>query len=197
MNGSARHALAGFLAIACVAPLLSSCTPNNAAVGDARSSEDAVAHIMQDRDSLNVAMVGSRDEQADRMAMDAMDSGGLKPIYLPVNGTIDTQDTAQHGVKDMSQRRVDIIVIAGIDVSGANHDSWYDTLDAPRQAGIPVVLLDPITLPTDSTLFAATLKTNDRMADATPLADAVAGIANNDPHDREILVTTISREKRS
>ena len=30
------------------------------------------------------------------------------------------------------------------------------------------------------------------MTDATPLADTVAGIANNDPHDRTILVTTIS-----
>ena len=32
---------------------------------------------------------------------------------------------------------------------------------------------------------------NDRMADATPLDDAVVAVANNDPHDREMLVTTI------
>mgnify|MGYP003159884166 CR=1 FL=1 len=113
-------------------------------------------------------------------------------VYLPVAGTVDMQDTARQAVEDMAQRMVSIIVISGIDVSGVNHDGWYDTLTTARQAGIPVALLNPIATPTDSTLFAATLTINDRMTDATPLADAVAGIANNDPHDRTILVTTIS-----
>lgn len=90
------------------------------------------------------------------------------------------QDTARQAVEDMAQRMVSIIVISGIDVSGVNHDGWYDTLTTARQAGIPVALLNPIATPTDSTLFAATLTINDRMTDATPLADAVAGIANND-----------------
>ena len=108
-------------------------------------------------------------------------------MYLPVAGTVDMQDTARQAVEDMAQRMVSIIVISGIDVSGVNHDGWYDTLTTARQAGIPVALLNPIATPTDSTLFAATLTINDRMTDATPLADAVAGIANNDPHDRAIL----------
>ena len=104
----------------------------------------------------------------------------------------DAYQLARQAVEDMAQRMVSIIVISGIDVSGVNHDGWYDTLTTARQAGIPVALLNPIATPTDSTLFAATLTINDRMTDATPLADAVAGIANNDPHDRAILVTTIS-----
>lgn len=196
MTGFVRRAAAGLIAAACIASTLSACTPYNAAVGDTQSADDAVAHVMKDCNSLNVAMVGSQDVQADRMAMDALKTGGLKPIYLPVSGTVDAQDTAQQGVKDMTQRMADIIVIAGIDVSGANHDGWYETLDAPRQAGIPVVLLDPISVPTDDTLFAATLKTNDRMTDTKPLADVVAAIANNDPHDREIIVSTVERKTR-
>jgi len=139
-----------------------------------------------------VAMIGSQDEQTDRLTLDAMEAGGLRPVYLPVAGTVDMQDTARQAVEDMAQRMVSIIVISGIDVSGVNHDGWYDTLTTARQAGIPVALLNPIATPTDSTLFAATLTINDRMTDATPLADTVDGIANNDPHDRTILVTTIS-----
>ena len=172
--------------------MLAGCTPNNAAVGDTQSAGDAVAHSMKDRNSLDVAMIGSQDEQTDRLALDAMEAGGLRPVYLPVAGTVDMQDTARQAVEDMTQRMVSIIVISGIDVSGVNHDGWYDTLTTARQAGIPVALLNPIATPTDSTLFAATLTINDHMTDATPLADAVAGIANNDPHDRTILVTTIS-----
>jgi len=196
VNGHVRRAAAGLVAAACIASMLSACAPGNAAVGDTQSADDAVAHIMKDRNSLNVAMVGSQDVQSDRMAMEALKTGGLKPIYLPVSGTVDAQAAARQGVKDMTQRMADIIVIAGMDASGANHDGWYEMLDAPRQAGIPVVLLDPISMPTDSALFAATLKTNDRMTDAKPIADVVAAIANNDPHDREIIVTTVKRKTR-
>ena len=184
MTGFARRAAAGLLAAVFGISMLAGCTPNNAAVGDTQSAGDAVAHSIKDRNSLDVAMIGSQDEQTDRLALDAMEAGGLRPVYLPV--------AARQAVEDMAQRMVSIIVISGIDVSGVNHDGWYDTLTTARQAGIPVALLNPIATPTDSTLFAATLTINDRMTDATPLADAVAGIANNDPHDRTILVTTIS-----
>lgn len=192
MTGFARRAAAGLLAAVFGISMLAGCTPNNAAVGDTQSAGDAVAHSMKDRNSLDVTMIGSQDEQTDRLTLDAMEAGGLRPVYLPVAGTVDMQDTARQAVEDMAQRMVSIIVISGIDVSGVNHDGWYDTLTTARQAGIPVALLNPIATPTDSTLFAATLTINDRMTDATPLADAVAGIANNDPHDRTILVTTIS-----
>ena len=176
MTGFARRAAAGLLAAVFGISMLAGCTPNNAAVGDTQSAGDAVAHSMKDRNSLDVAMIGSQDEQTDRLALDAMEAGGLRPVYLPVAGTVDMQDTARQAVEDMAQRMVSIIVISGIDVSGVNHDGWYDTLTTARQAGIPVALLNPIATPTDSTLFAATLTINDRMTDATPLADAVAGM---------------------
>lgn len=52
-------------------------------------------HSMKDRNSLDVAMIGSQDEQTDRLALDAMEAGGLRPVYLPVAGTVDMQDTAR------------------------------------------------------------------------------------------------------
>ena len=73
MTGFARRAAAGLLAAVFGISMLAGCTPNNAAVGDTQSAGDAVAHSMKDRNSLDVAMIGSQDEQTDRLALDAME----------------------------------------------------------------------------------------------------------------------------
>lgn len=187
----ARRAFFGMTVIALSCTALSGCVPSNAAVGDTQSPDTAVAHSMKDRDSLSIAMIGSDDVTADSMAMDAMESGKLKPVYITVSGTVDAQSTAQQGVRDMAQRKADLIIIAGIDVDEANAENWNDALGAARKAGVPVALLDPIAVPEDNKLYAATMTINDRMTEATPLDDAVVAVANNDPHDREMLVTTI------
>lgn len=187
----ARRAFFGMTVIALSCTALSGCVPSNAAVGDTQSPDTAVAHSMKDRDSLSIAMIGSDDVTADSMAMDAMESGKLKPVYITVSGTVDAQSTAQQGVRDMAQRKADLIIIAGIDVNEANAENWNDALGAARTAGVPVVLLNPIAVPKDNKLYAVTMTINDRMTDATPLDDAVVAVANNDPHDREMLVTTI------
>lgn len=187
----ARCAFYGMTAIALPCASLSGCVPSNAAVGDTQSPGTAVAHSMEDRDSLSIAMIGSDDVTADSMAMDAMKAGKLKPVYITVSGTVDAQSTAQQGVRDMAQRKDDLIVIAGIDVDKTNAENWNDALETARKAGVPVALLDPIAVPEDNRLYAATMTINDRMSDATPLDDAVVAVANNDPHDREMLVTTI------
>lgn len=187
----ARCVFYGMTAIALPCASLSGCVPSNAAVGDTQSPGTAVAHSMEDRDSLSIAMIGSDDVTADSMAMDAMKAGKLKPVYITVSGTVDAQSTAQQGVRDMAQRKADLIVIAGIDVDKTNAENWNDALETARKAGVPVALLDPIAVPEDNRLYAATMTINDRMTDATPLDDAVVAVANNDPHDREMLVTTI------
>ena len=187
----ARRAFYGMTAIALPCASLSGCVPSNAAVGDTQSPGTAVAHSMEDRDSLSIAMIGSDDVTADSMAMDAMKAGKLKPVYITVSGTVDAQSTAQQGVRDMAQRKADLIVIAGIDVDKTNAENWNDALETARKAGVPVALLDPIAVPEDNRLYAATMTINDRMTDATPLDEAVVAVANNDPHDREMLVTTI------
>ena len=187
----ARRAFYGMTAIALPCASLSGCVPSNAAVGDTQSPGTAVAHSMEDRDSLSIAMIGSDDVTADSMAMDAMKAGKLKPVYITVSGTVDAQSAAQQGVRDMAQRKADLIVIAGIDVDKTNAENWNGALETARKAGVPVALLDPIAVPEDNKLYAATMTINDRMSDATPLDDAVVAVANNDPHDREMLVTTI------
>ena len=82
MTGFARRAAAGLLAAVFGISMLAGCTPNNAAVGDTQSAGDAVAHSMKDRNSLDVAMIGSQDEQTDRLALDAMEAGA-HPVPEP------------------------------------------------------------------------------------------------------------------
>ena len=108
----ASRAFFGMTAIALSCAALSGCVPSNAAVGDTQSPNTAVAHSTEDRDSLSIVMIGSDDVTADSMAMDAMEAGKLKPVYITVSGTVDAQSTAQQGVRDMAQRKADLIIIA-------------------------------------------------------------------------------------
>ena len=169
---------------------LTACTPPNGAVGDTQSQDSAVAHVGPDRADTKVAFIGSQDIDADGLVLDAMEQGKLKPTYVPVTGTIDAQQTAIQGVRDMTQSKVGIIVIGGMDVTDANRDDWHAALQGAREAGIAVALLNPVHVPKDGKLYAAVLTINDRMADAVPIADAVMTIGNNDPHERDMVVTT-------
>lgn len=171
--------------------VLSGCVPVGSAVGDSQQSDTTVSHSEEDRASVTVALIGSSDTDADSMAMTAMESGKLKPIYITVSGTDDEQRTAQQGVRDMSQCKADIIIVSGIDVTDDTRNAWNEALETARKAGVPVALLNPVNVPDDDVLYAATLTVNDRMTDAIPLADAIVTLINNDAHEREMLVTTV------
>lgn len=192
-GGRIRRTLGMMLATALSLGALAGCVPNGSAVGDSQKSDTAVSHSEEDRASVTVALIGSSDTDADSMAMNAMESGKLKPIYITVSGTDDEQRTAQQGVRDMSQRKADIIIVSGINVTDDTRDAWNEALETARKAGIPVALLNPVSVPDDDVLYAATLTVNDRMSDAVPLADAVVTLINNDAHEREIFVTTMTQ----
>ncbi len=190
-GGSMRRMLGMMFAAAFSFGVLSGCVPVGSAVGDSQQSDTTVSHSEEDRASVTVALIGSSDTDADSMAMTAMESGKLKPIYITVSGTDDEQRTAQQGVRDMSQCKADIIIVSGIDVTDDTRNAWNEALETARKAGVPVALLNPVNVPDDDVLYAATLTVNDRMTDAIPLADAIVTLINNDAHEREMLVTTV------
>lgn len=192
-HGPVRRALGMIFAAMFALGVLTGCVPNGSAVGDSQKSDTTVSHSEEDRASVTVVLIGSSDTDADSMAMNAMESGKLKPIYITVSGTDDEQRTAQQGVCDMSQRRADIIIVSGINVTDDTCDAWDEALETARNAGIPVALLNPVNVPDDDVLYAATLTVNDRMTDAVPLADAVVTLINNDAHEREMFVTTVTQ----
>ncbi|PLS27983.1 sugar ABC transporter periplasmic protein [Bifidobacterium anseris] len=175
---------------------LASCAPKNAAVGDTGSSStDAPAHVDSPGETQTVAIVGSANG-ADGLVEEALDADGYKVVLTPVtdaDGTTDTDAATAariQAVRDAVGRNMSLIVIGEADMAH-QADQWRDALQSARDAGIPVVLLDPVSTPDDDTLFAASLKVNDRMMDATPVGEAIRQVIEDEPHERDIIVTTL------
>lgn len=179
-------------AAACAAAVLSSaaCVPPDAAVGDAKETEPRVEHDANRRADTKAALVGSGDIATDRLVLDALDTGGIATVYASVEGMNDTVQTAQDAVLDMVARAVDVVVVSGMAVTDETAQSWDEVLGEARQAGIPVALLNPQQPPDDDTLYAVAWKINDRATDATPIDEALMDVVRDDPHEREIMVTT-------
>ncbi|NMM97668.1 hypothetical protein G1C97_0617 [Bifidobacterium sp. DSM 109959] len=193
--------------LACTAAVLSltACTPVGKAVGDTQEHKPAVAHDLVHPTDVTVGFVGSTDTDMDRMAIDAIADDGLEVAYAALDAEPAASDndaasadaeaaataTAQNAVNDFTDRAVKLVIISGMNVTTTNQQSWQDILASPRNAGIPVILLNPVSAPDDELLYAATFAINDRDASATPLADAIMTIIRDDPHGRTIAVTTL------
>ena len=186
---ASRRAAAALTAATAVLTL-GACEPAGRAVGDTQEHDPDVAHVGAVTSEILVGLVGMQDADADRMALDAYDAAGLDAVYVSTDGVDDPGDAARRGIVDLVERRTTIIVISGIDTA-ADAASWDDALGKARAAGIPVALLNPVAPPDDDTLYAANLVVNDRAMDATPLADATRTIIDDEPHERDIMVTTL------
>lgn len=197
-----------FCAMAAAAmTLLAGCVPPGKAVGDTQERDPKVAVDGMDRPDASFGMIGSpNNPAADKLVLDALEASDIHVAYVPVQGVKDQAAAAQDGVRDMVERVVDAIIISDLDVNGGTEsgtsadttessvdiaDGWDDALRLAREAGVPVVLLNPTNPPTDDLLWAAAFRINDRAADATPIDDALMLVADDRPHEREITVTTL------
>ena len=182
----------GLAAVACASVMLSlaGCVPPSAAVGDAKEVEPNVEHDAMRRADTTLGLISGGNLDTDRLVLDALDKGGIATSYASVEGVRDPVSTAQNAVRDMVDRAVDAMIIADINITDDNAQSWDDALDEAREAGVAVALLNPQQPPEDEKLYAAALKLNDRAMDATPIDDAMMTIVRDDPHERELMVTT-------
>lgn len=121
-------------------------------------------------------------------ALDADDDFDV--VYTATAGLDDPGATARQAVLDAVARRVNLIMIS--DFTEGEEGAWSQTLGKARESGIPVVLLNPEGEPHDPLLYAAVFRINDRMMDAVPLAKAADTVIRDEPHDREMMVTTIT-----
>ncbi|QTB90625.1 hypothetical protein BSD967_10000 [Bifidobacterium saguini] len=210
-----NHRIIG--AALCLTALLSltACTPVGHAVGDTQDQASQIAHDSIHVSDMSIGLVGSEDSAADKMALDALADAGISVFYASLGSTDadsesgqninqpdgeDSQSTqqsaedttAQHAVEDFLNRPVSLVIISGINVTDTNRDGWHQTLTTVRQAGIPVALLNPQSVPRDETLYAATLTINDRDAGAVAIGDAAVSIIRDEPHERSIAVSTVS-----
>ncbi|KAB8289167.1 hypothetical protein DSM100688_0247 [Bifidobacterium ramosum] len=207
-NRPPRHLVRRAVAVlACAATCLSlaACEPVGRAVGDTQDVDPEVAHIGEIKQDMLIGLVGaSGTADMDRMVLDALQRADVHAVYAAVgdvsgdngNGDDDahaaTAAAMRQSVEDFIDRRASVIVIDALDASGTHTDSWTAVLNESRAAGIPVALLNPVNLPADDTLYAASLTVNDRAADATPVAAALADIIDDVPHDRDIMVSTVA-----
>lgn len=169
---------------------LASCAPKGAAVGDTGASRpDDPAHVDSPGETQTVAIVGSADG-ADGLVEEALDADGYKVVLMTPDASVDAADARLQAVRDAVGRNVSLIVIGEPDMS-RQPERWRDMLRLARDAGIPVVLLDPVSQPDDDELFAASFRVNDRMMDAVPVGEAVRRVIEDEPHGRDVIVTTL------
>lgn len=168
----------------------SSCTPVGKAVGDTQDEADAIVHDGLDYGDAIVGLIGSEQTDMNRSVLAACEKAGLKPLYVPVIDVNDADVAAQQGVKDLAHRQSDVIVITAIDAS-QDMQGWDGALQAAREAGVPVILLDPVSSPDNELLYAATLTIDNQSSEATPIVEAMMTVADDDPHDRNITVSTM------
>lgn len=195
---TATHRMRTRVVMRCCAALLAicgvlataSCTPHWAAVGDTQDHQPAIAHAGIQRADMLISVIGSADVDRDRLVLTAFATAKLHASYVSTSEVNNPVTAAQQGVIDMTNQQVHVIIISGIDVTDNTADSWAQTLQAPREAGIPVVLLEPQKAPQNKQLYAAVFTINDRAMDATPIDQAIDAVINDEPHERDMMVTT-------
>ena len=177
------------LATMMLAPIVS-CAPSGAAVGDTHDHDSAVQSSGVERGDVSIGVVGSYAASADDLVLDAYDSAGLKASYVSLRDVVRPVASAQQATRDLVSRQVTVIAISGIDAA-QDKQGWNSALQVARDAGIPVILINPVHAPADTRLFAASFTINDRAADATPIDTATMTVANDRPHARNMMVSTL------
>lgn len=168
---------------------LASCAPRHAAVGDTGAAQDAPAHVDSPGEARTVALIGDT-HGAEELVESALDADGYAVILMAPGDADDAPAARIQAVRDAVARNVGVIIVSGVDAS-KDEGQWRVALRLARDAGIPVVLLNPVEVPDDEELYAAVFTVNDRMMDAQPVGEALGKVLDDEPHDKDILVTTL------
>ena len=199
---------------------LGACEPEGKAVGDSGSINDIV-HDGVDLNDINIFVLGSSRFSLDNYILDECKKYGMKASYVALFGIKNSSSSAYDALKEATYRQMSLIIIDEIDVdsqdsvdssesvksSGSKTEkadekttekSFEEALQDVRRAGIPVLLVNPIKAPEDSTLYAAKaysktyldkksiLKT--KSAKYESLQNIVKALINDTPHSREVII---------
>ena len=171
----------------CAAALVSTttgCVPQGVAVGDTQATEPAIQHDGVDVSDAIIIYIGSHDTSVDRPIVNALQSAGLDTAYMSMEG-LDEQ-AANRAIIDATNRN-----LAAVMIGPNNVNQWAEGLTTAREAGYPVVLVDPTDPVTvDETLYAAifhVVDSNDSAA--TSIFDATIQVVDDHAHSKTIDVT--------
>ena len=180
------------VAILVMVSAVSGCAQPGVAFGDSQGSNTVVDHDQIDRSDVLLGIVGSTNRDEDRAILQALADAKLKAVYVSTAASGGDQGTsARQGVEDLAVRGVNGIMIMALDVDVASESSWNTALGSARNAGVPVILVNPGRTPSDTALYAAKMYTNRRDQHRTAIDAAVLSIINNDGHGRIIDVSNM------
>ena len=176
---------------------LSACEPQGKAVGATGRAGDII-HDGVDINDIHVLVVGSRSAALDTELMEQCKMSKLSASYVSISNIVNPNEASQQAIRAASEQPVSIILINELDVTSIDepYDSnnqpnkkennklnkiarnkqneskaWISALQYARYAGVPVALINPVNVPKDATLYAATLR----------IGDISNGLASNNP----------------
>ncbi|KAB8289905.1 sugar ABC transporter substrate-binding protein [Bifidobacterium avesanii] len=171
-------------ALACAAALTtlaSGCVPRGVAVGDTQATEPAIQHDGVDVSDAIIIYIGSQDSSADKPIVDALQRAGLDTAYMSMEGV--DESAGNRAIIDATNRNLSAVMVGPNDVN-----QWADGLRVAREAGYPVILVDPTAPVTiDETLYAAIFHVTDDASAAT-IFDASILVIDDHAHDKTIDV---------
>ena len=195
---------------------LGACEPEGKAVGDSGSINDIV-HDGVDLNDINIFVLGSSRFSLDNYILDECKKYGMKASYVALFGIKNSSSSAYDALKEATYRQMSLIIIDEIDVDSqdsvdlsesaksagsktekSNEKSFEEALQDVRIAGIPVLLVNPIKAPEDSTLYAAKAYSKTyldkksisktKSAKYESLQNIVKALINDTPHSREVII---------
>lgn len=199
---------------------LGACEPEGKAVGDSGSINDIV-HDGVDLNDINIFVLGSSRFSLDNYILDECKKYGMKASYVALFGIENSSSSAYDALKEATYRQMSLIIIDEIDVDSqdsvdssesdksagskteeadkkATEKSFEKALQDVRRAGIPVLLVNPIKAPEDSTLYAAKAYSKTyldkksisktKSAKYESLQNIVKALINDTPHSREVII---------
>ncbi|MFU0469192.1 hypothetical protein [Gardnerella vaginalis] len=203
---------------------LGACEPEGKAVGDSGSINDIV-HDGVDLNDINIFVLGSSRFSLDNYILDECKKYGMKASYVALFGIKNSSSSAYDALKEATYRQMSLIIIDEIDVDSqdsvyssesakssgskteeadkkatekATEKSFEEALQDVRRAGIPVLLVNPIKAPEDSTLYAAKAYSKTyldkksisktKSAKYESLQNIVKALINDTPHSREVII---------
>lgn len=173
---------AALACVAAVATLTAGCVPQGVAVGDTQATEPAIQHDGVDVSDAIIIYVGSTaDSSEDRPIVDALQDAGLDTAYMSMEG-IDAA-SGNRAIIDATNRNLSAVMVGPNDVN-----AWSSGLKTAREAGYPVILVDPtapVTL--DETLYAAIFHVVDDPS-APTIYDASIQVIDDHAHDKTMNV---------
>lgn len=181
------------LLVGCTVLTLASCTVASRAIGDGAHRDDIV-HDGIDVSDMHVLLIGSHRAQLDQRVLTQLQQAGVPVSYAATASLKNSMQVARQALLKALDTQLRLVLIDEYPV-GASYNvqeqrAWNEVLFQARDAGMPVVLINPQTVPKDPRLFAAILRVSDDNLGlpTSALLPILRAVIDNTVHPREVQI---------